>query len=106
MKKQPEMEFFDSDDKPFLVRYDLDRGEDQWFDAKAGVGSPGYPPECCVTEVNFGNGWESPETYPQLNLEAIEVEIMERTAADEADYWAAAAEAEYEAWIDNKRGQP
>ena len=78
-------------------------GEDQWFDARAGVGSPGYPPSVEITEVNFGAGWESPDVYPQLNLEACEQELMERLAALEADEYAAQADAEYAAWIDSKR---
>ena len=80
-------------------RYDADRGEDQWFDARAGVGSPGYPPSVMVTEVSLdGVTWNDPEMYPQLNLEAIEQEIMDKLAALEADENAARDEAEYQAW--------
>ena len=94
MKLPTEMEFFAPDDTPFRVRFDYDRGEEQWFDARAGVGSPGYDPSVSVTEVNFGAGWELPDVYPQLNLEQIEAEIMEKLAELESDEQAARAERE------------
>ena len=87
--KQPEMELCTDDGQPFVVRYDADRGEEQWFDARAGVGGPGYPPSVCITEVKFGDAWELPEVYPQVNWEAYEEEIMskliERDREDEAE---------------------
>ena len=86
------------DDKPVLVRFGYDPGEAQWFDARAGVGSPGYDPSVCVTEVNFGGAWELPDVYPQLNLAAIEQEISERIIAIEEEEMAARDEAEYNAW--------
>jgi hypothetical protein len=101
-KTQPEIELLDGETS-FRARYDYDRGEDQWFDARAGVGSPGYPPSVCITEVNFGAGWEDPEAYPQLDLEACEVEIMDKLAESEAAEHAAQAEAEYEAWQESKK---
>ena len=80
------------DDKPVLARYDYDPGEDQWFDARAGVGSPGYPPELQVTEVNFGTGWEPVENYPQLNIEAIEQAAMDKEDEIAREYWEGYAE--------------
>lgn len=74
------------------VRFDYDAGEDQWFDAKAGVGSPGHPASIEVTAVDFGRGWESPETYPQLNIEACEQEIMDTITRLEEAFWAEYAE--------------
>ena len=97
MKLQTELELW-HEDKPFRVRFDYDRGEDQWFDARAGVGSPGHDPSVCINEVNFGAGWESPDVYPQLNLEQCEAEVMEKLADLEADENAARDEAEYNAW--------
>ena len=86
------------EDTPFRVRFDYDRGEAQWFDARAGVGGPGCDPSVCITEVNFGNGWESPDAYPQINFDAFEDEVMEKLAGLEADEQAARDEAEYNAW--------
>lgn len=100
--KHNEMEMT-SGDTTFRVRYDVDMGEDQWFDARAGVGSPGYPPSVEVTEVNFGNGWESPEVYPQLNPDAIADEIMDILTEIQGVANAEAAEAEYQAWQDAKK---
>ncbi len=94
MKLPTEFEFYADDDTPFRVRFDYDRGEEQWFDARAGVGSPGYDPSVEVTEVNFGSGWELPDVYPQLNLPAIEAEIMERLADIEEAEQAERAERE------------
>ena len=86
------------EDMAFRVRFDYDRGEQQWFDARAGVGSPGYGPSVCITEVNLGSGWEAPDMYPQLNLDACEQEVLERLADLEADEQAERDEAEYTAW--------
>ena len=97
MKLPTELELW-HEDTPFRVRFDYDRGEQQWFDARAGVGSPGYDPFVEITEVNFGAGWESPDAYPQINLDACEDEVLEKLAALEADEQAARDEAEYGAW--------
>ena len=103
MSKLPtEMTLF-WDDTEFRARFDFDRGEQQWFDARAGVGSPGYDPSVSITEVNFGGGWEIPETYPQLDVAACEDEIMQRLCDLEADDNAARDEAEYNAF--NERVQ-
>jgi hypothetical protein len=88
MKLPTEMELW-HEDTPFRVRFDYDRGEEQWFDARAGVGSPGHDPSASINEVNFGAGWESPDAYPQLDLAACEVEVMERLAELVADEQAA-----------------
>lgn len=86
------------EDTPFRVRFDYDCGEAQWFDARAGVGSPGYDPFVVINEVNFGAGWESPDTYPQLDVSACEAEVMQKLADIEADTNAARDEAEYNAF--------
>lgn len=93
MKPQPEIELCLDDGTTFKARYDADPGEDQWFDARAGVGSPGYPPSVEITEVNFGGGWETPDAYEQINWQAYEQEIMDRLAESEAEEEAARAEA-------------
>ena len=97
MKLPTEMELW-HEDTAFRVRFDYDRGEDQWFDVSAGVGSPGHDPFVLINEVNFGAGWESPDVYPQLNIEACEEEVMEKLAALEAGENAAWDEVEYDAW--------
>jgi hypothetical protein len=97
MKLPTELELW-HEDTQFRVRFDYDRGEAQWFDARAGVGSPGYDPSVSITEVNFGAGWESPDAYPQLDIAACEAEIMEKMAALQSDVNAARYEAEYNAW--------
>lgn len=99
MKLPTEMTLFDpATDCEFRVRFDYFRGEEQWFDARAGVGSPGCDPSVDITEVNFGTGWELPNAYPQLNLDAIGDEVMQRLADIEADAQAARDEAEYNAF--------
>ena len=97
MKLPTELELW-HEDTAFLVRFDYDRGESQWFDASAGIGSPGYDPSVSIYEVNFGHGWESPEAYPQLNISVCEDEVMQRLTDLEADENAAREEAEYNAW--------
>lgn len=101
MKLPNELELW-NEDTPFRVRFDYERGEPQWFDARAGVGHPGSDPCVAITEVNFGSGWELPEVYPRLNIEACEAEVMEKLADMEADEQAARDEAEYTAWQNAK----
>jgi hypothetical protein len=99
MKRPTEFELYDSDnDKHFRVRFDYDPGEREWFDHRAGVGSPGYPASAALTEVNFGTQWEAVETYPQLDVDSIEAEIMQEMADFEESEQAQRAEAEYNAW--------
>lgn len=73
------------EDIEFRVRFYYDPGEKQWFNARAGVGSPGYDASVEITEVNFGAGWESQDAYPQLDIAACEEEIMVKLAEIEAD---------------------
>ena len=80
------------EDTEFKASFDYDPGEDQWFDARAGVGSPGYPAIVCINEVDFGNGWEQLEKYPQLNLDACEQQIMDEIDKLHEAYWAEYAE--------------
>jgi hypothetical protein len=97
MKLPTELELWYGD-IPFRVRFDYDRGEQQWFDVRAGVGSPGYDPSVSINEVNFGEGWKSPDAYPQLDMEKYENQVLEKIAELEADEQDARAEAEYDAW--------
>lgn len=83
------------EDTSFRVRFDYDRGEPQWFDARAGVGSPGYEGNVSITEVDFGDGWKSPDAFPQLDLDSYETEVMAKLAELESSEQAACAEAEY-----------
>lgn len=82
----------DDEDKPFRVRFEYDPGEDQWFDAQAGVGSPGYPASVDLYEIDFGKGWEPIETYPQLNTDQIEQKVWEEIGSLEEAFWAGYAE--------------
>lgn len=85
MRLPTELEFFDADDNPYRVRFDYDRGEAQWFDARAGVGSPGHDPSVCVTEINLGDGWKSPAEVPGFDFDKCEQEVMERLTELEAN---------------------
>ena len=96
MKLPTELQLW-HEDIAFWVRFDYDRGEQQWFDARAGVGSPGHDPSVSINEVNFGSGWEDPSKYPQLNLDACEVEVMEKLADLEAGEQAYRDDLEYTA---------
>ena len=90
----------DPDDRDFRVRYEFDPGEEQWFDARAGVGSPGYPAEVSVIEVDFGAGWESPDVYPQLNMDAIEQACIDNEERLAQDYWAGVEELEHQRYAE------
>lgn len=99
MKLPTEFEVF-IDDAQARVRYDYDLGESQWFDARAGVGSPGYDASVWVTEINFdlGGGWELPDAYPELDFDAVEQQIMDKIIELESAEQAARDEAEYNAY--------
>ena len=83
MKLPTELEL-NSEDVVFRVRFDYFKGERQYFDAVAGVGSPGFDAYVCINEVNFGAGWEAPEAYPQLDIIACEAEVIEKLSELEA----------------------
>lgn len=90
--KVPEFFVLFHEDTEFKAYFDYDEGEEQWFDARAGVGSPGYPPSVCLTEVDFGKGLEPVENYPQLNVAAVEQQIADKIDALHEAYWAEYAE--------------
>jgi len=93
MKLPTELELRDENDHAFRVRFDYDRGEEQWFDARAGVGGPGFGPSVCITEVNFGSGWEDSEVYrspvlsciPKVDFDQWEQEVMDKLIELESD---------------------
>ena len=102
MKKyvQPERVMYLSDDREVIVRYDYSPEERQWFDAMAGVGSPGCDAELCITEINLGNGFVS---IDQSGLDDAEIERLEDRmivdiAEQEEKINAERDEAEYNAW--------
>jgi len=97
MKLPNELELW-YEDTPFRARFDYSRGEAQWFDARTGVGSPGYDPYVVINEVDFGKGWETIEHYPPQNVEDWEQQVLEILADLEADEQAARDEAEYNAF--------
>ena len=84
MKLPTEMELFDGD-TPFRVKFDYDPGERQWFNPSEGVGSPGYPPSVDIYEVNYGNGWEFVEDYPEFDNKKYEATVLERILEIEAE---------------------
>jgi hypothetical protein len=106
MKKyiQLEREMFLSDDREVIVRFDYDPGEDQWFDARAGVGSPGYSAELCITEINLCNGFVSIDQsgLDEAEIERLEDRLMVDIAEEESERNAEFEEAEYNAWKDSR----
>ena len=96
-QKAQEMELCLDDGTDVRVRYDYDRGEEQWFDARAGVGSPGYDAYACVTELSFdGIKWSTPDMHPDIDFDKLDQTLMEKIAEAEAEEHAARAEAEYD----------
>lgn len=63
--------------REIVVEFDADRGEPQWFDARAGVGSPGYPPSVTITGF-----WEGDE---YTSIEGLEQQIFDILYAEEAE---------------------
>lgn len=100
MKYPDEFELFAADDTPFRVRYDYDKGEQQWFDARAGVGSPGYDAYVCITEVNFGDGWKSPDEFQDIDWSAYEAAVMQRLIDIDEAVQAARDEREYNDFLE------
>ena len=90
-----EFELYEGD-RPVMVRFDYDLGEEQWFDARAGVGSPGYPPSLEITEINAGDGWELPSD--KFDLASLESQLANAICKLEEAQSAAEAEAEYQHW--------
>jgi hypothetical protein len=89
-------------------RYDYDPGEEQWFDARQGVGSPGYPAEVSVTEVYVGGEWVDAGNFgidqckdweQQIDDQLVEHFEAENAARDEAEY---AAHEEMKLWEADK----
>ena len=106
MKKyvQPERDMYLSDDTVVIVRYDYSPAENQWFDARAGVGSPGSDAELYITEINLGNGFVSIDQsgLDDAEIERLEDRLMVDIAEEESESNAAFEEAEYNAWKDSR----
>jgi len=85
-----------------VVRYEYDPGEEQYFDARAGVGSPGYPPEFYVTEIKVGDEWKPAEDCAHLDVAAIEAEAAQKLIDWQSAENAQADEAKYQAWQEMK----
>jgi hypothetical protein len=85
----PEFTCYTDDDTPVIVRYDYDEGEEQWFDARAGVGSPGYPGGVFITEVKIGDGiWtDELDQFDADWLARIEAQIEEKITAESQEHW-------------------
>ena len=85
----PEFTCYTDDDTPVIVRYDYDEGEEQWFDARAGVGSPAYPGGVAITEVKIGDG-EWTDDFTPLGpgwTDHIEARIEEKITEESQEHW-------------------
>ncbi len=68
------------------VTFGYDPGEPQWFDARAGVGSPGYPPSVEWIEVSLGaEGVLGESELTDEERDALETVILEKMAAWDAE---------------------
>lgn len=76
----------------FRVMFDYDEGEPERWNGLTGVGNPETPPSLEITAVDFGGGLQSPDAFPQLNIEAIEAECWEHIGRLQEAYWADYAE--------------
>ena len=97
--KSPEFETT-IDDEIALVRYDYDGGEEEWFDARAGVGSPGYAASVEITEICDEDGNWHPVTgeepwYSRVEGEILDAMIEKNAADDQAQYESYQADKEY-----------
>ena len=90
-------------DQQLPCRYEHDPGEDQWFDAKQGVGSPGYPSETYVTSVLYGGLWTDAEDFPEAQRDKWHQQIIDQLNDHFAAENAARDEAEYAAFQEMKR---
>ena len=61
-----------------LAKFDYDRGEPQWFDARVGYGSPGYPASVEVTSIFIGGVEIDPAILSSETLERIEEQLIEK----------------------------
>ena len=75
-----------------MVEFDYDRGEPQWFDAKAGVGSPGFPPSVEVVGFELDGEYTSLADIEQQLIDAICAEERETDAVESERYWEQLAE--------------
>ena len=73
-------------------------------DARAGVGSPGYPPECYITEIKVdGEFVDAVNTdFSEAQLEELESKLMDIIDQREAAEQEERAEAEYRAWKESR----
>ena len=67
-------------DAEHKVTFEHDPGESQWFDARAGVGSPGYAAYVEILEI------DPPIELTEAEADAVEQEIMDSIDA-EAREW-------------------
>jgi hypothetical protein len=90
-------------DAELPCRYEYDRGEEQWFDARQGVGSPGYPAGAWVTEVLLVGKWVDVEEFTQDQNDKWDQELMDKLIEYESAINAEQAQAEYDAWQEMKK---
>jgi hypothetical protein len=101
--KLPDLTVTLNDDE-IACRYEYDPGEDQWFDARAGVGSPGYPAAVFVTEVCVGGEWidTGDERFTQEQRDRWDQQVSDKLDEHFASEHAARDEAEYAAYQEMK----
>lgn len=105
MKLPTEMQLFVGD-VPVLVRFDFQPGEQQWFDPRKGVGSPGYEVEVDITGINFGGtGWMDADALADAIIEKFEAQVLEGLAEYAQDDRDDRGEAEWEARKDRQTKQ-
>jgi hypothetical protein len=90
-------------DQELPCRFDYDPGEDQWFDARQGVGSPGYPASVVVTSVLHLGLWTDVENFTQEQRDKWDQQVSDQLETYLAAENAASAEAEYDAWKEMQR---
>ncbi len=90
----PHFVAFAPDDSEFWFRADYEPGEDQWFDARSGVGSPGHGPSVEVNEISVDQGatWAAPDAFPHLSTEAMEQQVHDFVRAQAEAFWEEYAE--------------
>jgi hypothetical protein len=78
MMKVPEHLIVTLRDQEVRVWFDFDPGEDQWFDARAGVGSPGYPASIDNISLDLDNTTKSDWVLTDAELEDAEQQIWDQ----------------------------
>ena len=101
MKVPPELTL-DLYGDPVQVRFDYEPGESQWFDARAGVGSPGSDPCVEINEINMGTGWIGPDDINENDLEALQDRLWDKIGEMYQEHEECRADALYDAMKEDR----